>query len=208
MEKLITPEQIETLLKISEEVRAASEELFLGSIKVRRALDKKGVKFDAAILNVFEFVQLLNFDLSCLLSDMIKCNSPLRQNLYARFLILTIHESCLTLRKLLASEFRYELSQSLGLSDDNDLKQIHSRVCQLFERCNEDFGDVRDGMVAHRDNDPEIRIKLLEQAHIPAIADLVIAMGEIVKDLQKILLSYMHHLSRKVNFSLDSSRTL
>lgn len=205
MEKLITLEQRKTISRISEEVLAASEEIFLQSVKKRRTLIKKGIKLDEAVLNVYEFVPLLQFELSCLMSDMVKNGSPLRQNLYARYLILTIHEACKALKSLLAQRFRVELTQRLGLQDDRKLKNIHSKICELFELCNKHFEGVRNGIAAHRDRDPETRIKLLEQADIKVVTDLVITMLQVMGELQKILLSYTPYIFGK---NLDSTQSV
>lgn len=181
-------------MKTSEENAKLSEEIFARAISERESFDKRGIEYDSTVLNVLEFVELLQCDLNWLLNDLVQNQSTLRGSLYSRMLVLTIYESCKSLKKLLAREFRDELTKRLGLKDDIDLKHIHSRFSQLFERCSSDFGEVRNGIIGHWDCDPKTRIALLKQANPQAVADLVIEMIKPLRELLMILLPYVRHV--------------
>jgi len=198
MEKLLTLEQRKIWLKISEELGKDSEEILLWAIAMRKTFEKKGVEYDVAVFNAFEFVELLQCDLCWLLNDMVKHDSAWRGGFYARLIVLTVYESCKSLNSLLARKFREEFVKSLGLTEDSSLKSIHSSFCKLFEQCRKDFGDVRNGIVGHRDCDPETRIRLLKQANCRAVADLAIAMLEPLRELQEIFLPYIRHITNKL----------
>ena len=195
----ITDESRARLLDLLKETRSGFEPTFNRTVEMRRTLESLQIPHDAAILNVIEFALLLKFDLSCLLCEMIDDDSALRSNLYARLQILTVHESCLTLKSLLAKKFRTEMIVALGaLADDSVLRKVHSDVCHLFEKSSREFGDVRDGIVAHRDADPEARVQLLEKADVRAVTDLVIEMLRILESVLRTLLPYLAELNDRL----------
>jgi len=121
-------------------------------------------------------------------------------------LVLTIYESCKSLKKLLAREFREEFTARLTLKDDERLKSIHSTVCQLFEQCNRNFAAVRHGIVGHWDCDPQMRIELLKQANTLAVADLVRAMLKPLGELGDILFPYFDQIMKEIESSESSSK--
>ena len=139
---------------------------------------------DYAIWNAYEFILLVQFDVSCLMRDMVSHESELGPNLYARLLVLTIYESTLTMRRLLSRNFQSTLENALEIENNSALRQIHSRVQRLFEECNLQMGAVRDGIVGHRDADADVRVELLEKADVQEVTDLTI---ELLQTLGAIL---------------------
>jgi hypothetical protein len=49
---------------------------------------------------------------------------------------------------------------------DQRLKDLHRAVNELFDSVNSRFGEVRDGLAAHRDPDPEVRLRLLQRVDV------------------------------------------
>ena len=147
------------------------------------------------LFNGFEFLLLFQHDLSCLLADFATHTGTFRGNLYARLILLTIHESALTMRAVLAKDFREQLARTLGREElDHTVRQIHSRLDALFEESNATFGHVRHGIVAHRDRSAETRITLLNDAGQERIGQLVVEILPIVLSLSSLLKDYLESI--------------
>jgi len=184
------------LLSVSESVSNFSEEALLSSIEYRRKLKYNGVEFDEDILNILEFILLLNFEINCLLTDMVNSTSKLGPNLYGRHILLIIHESTLTLRSILAKQFKEDSEYVFKSIKIDELKNIHSRICKLHDKAVKKFGDVRNGITAHKDKDPDIRIKLIEDSDVREVTDLVLEFFPITIALQKPLYQYLQSLKK------------
>src|SRR5688572_3660085 len=136
------------------------------------------------MLNAVELMLLMEHDQSCLLADWATHTGTLRGNLYGRLLVLTIHESLKVMKSLLGPRFREQLVGALGEPEaDAALKQLHSAVCKTSDNCEKQFGDLRDGLVAHRDHDADIRFALLEAATEHQVAGLAVSVLEVTTKL-------------------------
>lgn len=190
-EKLITPETKKKLLATASLVLRESEKALIQSIEMRRRLNIDGSHEDYVFWNAYEFILLVQFDVSCLMRDMVSHESELGPNLYARLLVLTIHESTLTMRRLLSKDFQELLGSTLGSDVGAAVRQVHSSVQKLFEKCNQQMGAVRDGIVGHRDADADIRVELLERADVQKVTDLTIELLQTLGSLLPYLYLYI-----------------
>jgi hypothetical protein len=196
----ITPETKARLVATTEASIAYTEQTLQAVVGMRRTFEARGVRFEDAVFNVIEFVLLLQFDLSCFFAELVRYTGSLRGNLYARQIIITIHESALTMRSLLARRFREQLVAASGAPGlDTELKGIHSSIQALFDRCNARFGDVRDGIVAHRDSDPAVRTRLVEAADQEDVAILAADLQEVLNRLLIPLLAYTSSLHQRLS---------
>ncbi len=195
----LSPQTREELLEITARTYANATNLFNSAVTLRRRLSVVDLNFDVYALNVAELVYLLLADTAVLLNDMISHQPDFRANLYGRVLILTLHESSLTLRSLLGPRFR--TSYALLVTNpaaETQLKACHSDICHFFERSNTMFGDVRDGIVGHRDQNAEIRATLLETADIDKVAKLAAALFVILTPLLAHLNAYIEALGDRL----------
>jgi hypothetical protein len=155
------------------EARDLAAEGFGRTVNVRRGLQAKGMDYDAKVMNAYEFLWLLTFDLTCLLTDMVQAKRPFESKLYGRLLILTLHASLLEMRSLFARELRgrvVEVTEDLGA--ESRLKALHSQIQNLFEVVNSEYGQLRNELVAHWTRDPSVRDQLLERVDVDRIARL------------------------------------
>lgn len=186
----LTPETRQRLVANAAAAALAGDSL-THAISVRRALTTRGLLRDEHVLNALEFILLLQFDIGTLVVAFGQTTGSLAGNLYARLLILTIHESTLTLQSLLGPRFREALTARLNRADlDRELREIHSRVTDLHRRVKNHYGDVRDGILAHRDRDAEVRAVLLERTEQEAVAVVVAEVLEVIEIVGPILAEY------------------
>lgn len=204
MEESIREESKKKLLQVSKSVITYSEEALLKSIDYRRKKDKKNLPFDENLFNVLEFLLLLNFEINSLLNDMVSSESKLGPNLYGRHILLIVHESTLTLRNMLAKHFKGENKYKFGPIDIVDLKNIHSKICKLHDKSVKKFGDVRNGITAHKDEDPETRIKLIETSDVREVTNLVLDFFPLILRLQKPLYQYLEKTKEQSENNLNT----
>ncbi len=160
-------------------------------VQTRRKLEENGVTLDQRVFNVYEFILLLQHDLSALMCDMVRNHTRLGTSLYARLLILLIYETSEKLQKvLLAKDFREEYLAALDVEDNRSLIDAHKRASDLFKRCNSKYGAVRRGLAAHWDVDPDERQRLIDTAEVRPIADLAIEMLGVLLDVTRLLSQY------------------
>lgn len=150
-----------------------------------------GVKELERINNVLEFLSLYAFEFSCLFEDLIQHQKTLRGTIYARQLILLIYESAEKLRHLLGRQFQEDM-QAIGYSVESVelVRRVLRCFNDVFERCNREFGDVRNGAIAHRDRSASTQRQLVEKVHPDLVAEIAAEMSECVLKLQKIFVQH------------------
>jgi hypothetical protein len=154
---------------------------------LRRLLEQHGRDADSRVLNAFVFTLLSNFELVCLMEDMVDHDPTYRGHLYARLVIVNIYETSLKFKSLLAKDFRADLATAgVSSADINELATIHRGFVHLFEECNRLYGDVRRGIGAHKDLSAEKQLALIEKATIHDVADLVTEMMKWTSMLMRI----------------------
>jgi hypothetical protein len=190
MDKPITKEKTKKILELTKSISDNSEYALLRAIDYRRNEDHKS-DTDESLSNLFEFILLLNFELSCFMRNMLNSESKLGPNLYGRHILLIIHESTLTLRSLIANQFKNDSESNLNQIDIDRFKKIHSNICKLHDKTAKKFGEIRNGITAHKDENAEERIKLIEESDIKEITDLALEFFPLIVDLQKSLDTYV-----------------
>jgi hypothetical protein len=143
----------------------------------------------AELYKVAEFTALLRFDLACLFSDYVRHEHSERAHLYARFLILTVYESTKTYRGLLGGDLQKKLNDTDGSGFFmQKVRDVHKQMSRLSDGVAKEYGDVRQGIGAHRD--PEA-LKQLER--VRAIG------GEELADLYERFTSALLLLERLIS---------
>jgi len=195
----ITIETRQRLRDLGAQTAEVAGEAFTEFLFVRRSLEAQGPTPEAAVLNGVEFFLLLQHDFASLLADLATHTGTLRGNLYARLILLTVHESCLTMESILARPFREQLVAAIGRAEaDSILRQVHSDAITLYRRSERDFGEVRDGIVAHRDRDAEVRARLIAATEEEQIAQLAIDLLDILHRLSPLIREYIGVLRRRL----------
>jgi hypothetical protein len=173
------------MVRLAKEGQRLAEETLAYSSAARQRGESAG-----HVLNSVEFVMLFQFELNTCLKAVLNSELALEAKFHSRSLVLTVFESLNTLRRLLAKSFRSELVGSLGRPPglELQLKSLHSAVNALFEDCNSRFGDVRDGLAAHRDPDPEVRLRLVERVDAQEAVDLAYETLKVLNMFHKQLM--------------------
>jgi hypothetical protein len=136
------------------------------------------------------------FETSCLVHDVVYHESGLRANLYARFLVLSLYESSKRLRGLLARQFRDDLAAVLpGQFAEVELRKINSDMNAFFESCRKRFGDARDQIIAHREDDADVRMVQLYEADLEDVTGYAAEFLAIIGLIAPILVQLTARLS-------------
>jgi hypothetical protein len=193
----ITPETRARVLKGLARSEQVLEQSLGGFVALRRRAARKGIPVVEATQNAFEFTTLTQFELSCLLRDMIQSDySRLRATLYAGLVLLAVYETSKKYRQILSSDFQGELGRVLGPDGTVEARSIHRSASDLYKKCDRDFGDVRRGLLAHRDPCAHERLRLLRKIDVRRIADLAIGLLTVGRQLTELELRYIRALLR------------
>lgn len=155
-----------------------------------------GAKGRLVLLNVALFALLWNSDLFALLSrlEALRAERSLsagwQRKQAARFLALTILESCETLKGLLGKDFRRELETFAGKEAVVLLGPIHRDLSRFLKQHGDDLRHIRVTIVAHRDPDASVQLAAMRGVDVARMATLGNEMVEWNTRLFTFLLSY------------------
>ncbi|HEU0298727.1 MAG TPA: hypothetical protein VFR37_04715 [Longimicrobium sp.] len=170
------------------EAQNETERLLL-DVAGRRASAIESITGSAAIHDAVDLFLLVRFELAVLMEDLATPRGSLRASFYGRLLLHTVYESALSLRNLLGRLLREALAATAHLLDlEADLHAVHSRIHRLAQRCIEEYGDIRDAVVAHRDQTAERRIGLLEQVSGLRVLDLALELSQAITEFLQMML--------------------
>jgi len=202
-EQPMTAEQILELKSVLESQRATTEQILPYLPALRTLLADAGEAEAVRIHNVLEFATLYGYDFSCILEDTVDHQGSRRALVYARFLILLVYEASQKLRQLLGGQFQEDL-RAFGYGEESikTVRRIHKCFVDAFERCNSEFGDVRDGIVAHRDESAERQMELIEVADVPSVIDMTLQMERCVVQLGAMLWVHLQNQSDRYRLVL------
>lgn len=195
----MTAKQIEELKVILRRQRETTEEILQHLPRLRNLLTQAGEAEAARILNVVEFATLYGYDFNCVLEDTVDHQGTRRALLYARFLVLLVYEASQKLRHLLGGQFQDDLrAYGYGEESVEIARTVHKCFVDTFERCNSEFGDVRDGIVAHRDSSAERQLELMEVADVPSVIDMTLQMERCAIHLSGMLWQHLQNESKRL----------
>ncbi len=171
----LTQETRDELVRKSHEIANLAEEAFSNLVSIRRTIGSNHHAAWPIVLNAFELIQMAEFEIAVLLSDMVSATSDLRTFLYSRLLLLSTYEMSKTLRGVLGQDFQEALSELGATAEERKkFREAHSAASQCYNRCEPSVRNVRRGVAAHRDPDAEVRLQLLHDAHPQLVAAFVI----------------------------------
>jgi hypothetical protein len=180
--------KLKAVLKAVQEQHEAQLPLFTAA---RRAVENDGIPAHGRVLNVLQFAILSHYELACLLEDMADHNSSFRGRLYARLLIVNIYETTHKLQSLLGRQLRADfLEAGVSKQEMDTLGKIHQAFVRLHEECDRRYGDVRNGIGAHKDPSAETQLELIEKANIHDVTNLVIEILKWTAGLTRLCAIY------------------
>jgi hypothetical protein len=183
------PVRPETASKVAlgmREAQAETERMLLDLVD-RRRISPPSIDGLSAIFDAIELVLLVRFELAVLMEDLATPRGSLRANFYGRMLLLTVYESSLSLRSILGRPFREALALAFAHLDlGADLRNVHSRINRLAQKCTEEYGEIRNGIIAHRDQDAECRMQLLEKISGSHVIDLALELSQVITEFLRM----------------------
>lgn len=191
MSQPITAVQQAEIIAFSDHQLALTQRSLENIVSLRRSLAAAGASDQSHVLEVFEFILLWQFDVYCLQQDLVRATGTSRASVYARSLVLSIHESTHTLRGLLSQRFNDVVSRHLGADKWQPLvRRAHSDACRLFKTSEAHFGHARDKWLAHRSANADDRIAFIASMNERAAAELSIGALAILSSLAPVVAAY------------------
>jgi hypothetical protein len=107
---------------------------------------------------------------------------------YARFVILTIYEGTQTYRHLLGKQLQATLASSDVAKDlIPHIRRVHKALNNVASEAEQQYGDVRNGIAAHRDADAITHLQRLRGIGGEELTDFVLRFGQAAGELQALL---------------------
>ncbi len=185
----ISKSTLEKLSKVSNDLSHENSRTFL-THTLQRLKKITNDHLDIDILNAFEFTLLISHDVNHLIAQLAKETTFLGKSLYTRLLVLMIFESSKSFRSILSLKFRRRLVAVLSPKVEPQLKAIHSKMCKIFNECESNYGEVRNGLIGHIDKNPNIRLQLLFSVETKLLVDLGIEYLKTINELTKLFNEY------------------
>jgi hypothetical protein len=186
------------LLKLSEAATDADNAL-PDVAAMRQMFARLELNHVAELFRVLEFTLLLRFDLSILFADYVENEHRPQAHVYARFLILTIYEGAKTYRHLLGKQLQAELASS---DDAKELiphiRRVHKALNTIASEAEKVYGDVRNGIAAHRDADAIIQLRRLRDIGGEELADFVLRFLQAAGELEVLLAAVTAGIAQSV----------
>lgn len=186
------------LLQLSEAATAADNTL-PDVAAVRQMFARLEMNHVAELFRVLEFTLLLRFDLSILFADYVENEHRPQAHVYARFLILTIYEGARTYRHLLGKQLQAELASS---DDSKELiphiRRVHKALNTIASEAEQVYGDVRNGIAAHRDADAIVQLRRLRDIGGEELADFVLRFLQAAGELEVLLAAVTAGIAQSV----------
>lgn len=197
----MTPETKSRLLHMTDEAeRLAGHAVENLIVQRRRALVGLAPQ-DEYLLNVIELALLAWHEISALSSDTVRYEGTFRANLYARLLVLSMYESAKRLKGLLGPDFLQAARSVVPEGPtEGELRRVHSDMSRFFKSCRTRFGDVRDGIVGHRDPDPNVRLALLLRTDSESALQMAEQMLLIFDTLGPFIAAYTAGASKRLGW--------
>ena len=200
----MTVQTRELLLGLLRDIETESPEALRVSTSVRKLFRPLGGELLDEILRVNEFTILLQFDLSCLFSDFIIHEHKPRAHVYARFLILTIHEAAASYKRLLGSIIR-KLNEGPPASRvaAESIRQIHRKIIKVAAHSDRQFRTIRNGISAHRDAESVTHLERVVAVGGENLAQFLGGLLEVIKELGSFFSQFTQGLIRELNLQLN-----
>jgi hypothetical protein len=157
---------------------------------------------DPQVRNVLELAALFKAESACLIDDYLRATG-FRKSLYGRMLALVSYESALTMREVMGPTFREAVARKLNHAVDDQLKEIHKRICRLFDEIRVHSGELRHSLVAHRSKDLQRRYALMNDADAELIVASAVKLHPALTELQSLLMPYVEKTNSELRTILD-----
>jgi hypothetical protein len=145
---------------------------------------------DGDVANALDLAALYRAEAVCFVADH-ETARGFRKKLYLRYLALTSYETALALRELLGPKFRDAVSAELRSAELAQLKQIHSEVCLVFNELRAEMGTVRNGVIAHKSRDAELRKLLMQEVNSKKVEEICLRLLVLLKPISTIIRPYV-----------------
>jgi len=184
----LSAETRDQLIALSADIELHTDSLLAESGRYRALFDRLEMPLFSKLFHVQEFTCSVQFELACLFSDYLRHELGPRAHVYLRFVVLAIYESTKTYRSLLGRDVQSSLA-SFPSQDDNlaRIRSIHRELVRLSELSDRQFGDLRNGLAAHRDAEAAHFIKRAREVGGEELGELVIPFLSCLNSLFELL---------------------
>ncbi len=168
------------------------------SNSLRQLLEKIRWSDGVEIINLAQFVTLVNSDLHFIMIDLHNAKNPLKQKVYARLLALTIVECFDDLSFLLGKSHRSTL-QKIGITSETyeKLDRISESLNKLRRAHEPLLRSIRNYVIAHRDHNAKVQLEWINSLDINSMRLLGIEFFNLLTDLADYFNDLINHLRIK-----------
>jgi len=149
------------------------------------ALNQRGFKEPAKVLNVTQFCLIAKYDLKILRAEIIASEFEWHKRLHARHLALLAFECLDDFQPLLGREFRETVTQiSQNSLIPESFTRLGKKISKLKKNYNFTLTGIRNNITAHRDQDAEKQLEWIRRINISDLLNLSNELLEWFDDLQ------------------------
>ena len=121
-----------------------------------------GIPFLVQLINLLEYILLMDYDLSCLFEEMASTRSRWKKRLYARLVVINLYECANDFAFLLGKPLREQLIVIRLPNLDVERRIIHNEIVKFNKSHNAFLKRIRNSVIGHRDHDAESQIEFIK----------------------------------------------
>jgi len=161
------------------------EEALSSIARLIGALNQRGFKESANVLNVTQYCLIAKYDLKILRAEIIASEFEWHKRLHARHLALLAFECLDDFPPLLGGEFRKTVTRmSQNSLIPESFTRLGKKISKLKKNYHFTLAGIRNNITAHRDQDAEKQLEWIRRINISDLLNLSNELLEWFDDLQ------------------------
>jgi hypothetical protein len=152
-----------------------------------------------AILNVNQFLSILNYDLSIVQYELVTLEAGWRKSFHARVAALLCVEFMEDVGQLIGKEWRASIAQLLtGKKDHESLRQICKALSDLRSKHERHLRTLRNVAIGHRDKDTALQLKAIREMDLELIRQILLDVIKWMTVMMMFQTDLMHEVVRRL----------
>jgi hypothetical protein len=188
----LTPASREKLLSVLREQEEVAAQIVRDVGAGRHFFEKFGFEGIAELYRVLEFTAVLRYDVTVIFADYVSYEMTERSHVYSRFLILTLYESTKTYRRLLGKNLQKKLANDKAASEFlARARGAHKALSAVADEVAKRYGDIREGIAAHRDEEALAQLERLRSIGGEEVANVFERFTRALGELEHLLHDFL-----------------
>jgi hypothetical protein len=131
--------------------------------EAKHAVETIGIPFLMQLVDLIKYINLIDYDLVCLLEEMVRTRSRWKKKLYARLVVINLYECAKDLVYLLGKPLREQLIVICLPNLDVERRTIHKEIVKFNKSHTAFLERIRNSVIGHREHN--VRNKLSSSNH-------------------------------------------